>query len=55
MILDALARIYDRGGDDSMAMWDNDAIRRIGRKTCVHISNDNRAKHSLDVAPAGST
>jgi hypothetical protein len=33
MILDALARIYDRGGDDSMAMLDNDAIRRIGRKT----------------------
>jgi hypothetical protein len=36
-----------------MAMLDNDAIRRIRRKTCVNISNDDRAKHSLDVAPAG--
>ena len=53
VILDALARVHDRGSDDSMAMLDNDAIRRIRRKTCVNISNDDRAKHSLDVTPAG--
>ena len=36
-----------------MAVLDNDAIRRIRRKTCVHISHNDRAKHSLDIAPAG--
>jgi hypothetical protein len=53
MILDAVLRVHYRGGDDSMAVLDNDTIRRIRRKTCVHISHNNRDKHSLDIAPAG--
>jgi hypothetical protein len=53
MILDAVLRVHYRGGDDSMAVLDHDTIRLIRRKTCVHISHNNRDKHSLDIAPAG--
>jgi hypothetical protein len=51
MIFDARARVHHRRGDDSMAMLDDDAIWRVTRKTCVHISRDDRAKHFLDIAP----